>query len=256
MKLFGIFMITAAGFTATAATAETGMGFNGGFGLYKNTDSHNHLNDLYGQMFWNFGGPFGAQFDLTTHEYDFDSQRRLSLGAHLSYEVSAEVSVGAYYGQQDWFGNDYQYYGAELAYEDNRFKADGHIGKFEPVGGGFDYTLWGFDGIFLIGDYGGVSSVSSDGSAASSSGPSGSFGPSSSFGGRYYIIGGVHGIIDPIHETLFYIGGSAELNNGLYADLTAATVNGQEQIGFQLRKELGGGVPYHRRGWTAAFHAW
>ncbi|MGH1465426.1 MAG: hypothetical protein ACRBBQ_08675 [Cognatishimia sp.] len=256
MKLLNILLVGVTGFSATTVAAESDLRFNGGFGLYKNTDSQNHLNDLYGQMFWNFGGPFGAQFDLTTYEYDFDSQRRFSLGAHLSYEVTPEFSVGAYYGQQDWFGNDYQYYGAELAYEDNRFKADGHVGKFEPVGGGFDYTLWGFDGSYLIGDFGGASSIFGDETGASSSGPSGSFGPSSSFGGRYYIIGGIHGIIDPIDETMLYVGASAELNNGLYADLTAMTVNDQEQIGFQLRKELGDGVPYHRRGWTAVFKAW
>lgn len=231
---------------ATATYAEPQWGANFGLEYFDNRDWDTSVNSLYGQGNYSFGN-FGLQLDIAANKYDFYDDRELNLGLHAYYDTGMNWKLGGYLGRQKWFGNDWDYYGLETAYTSNRFRVDAHIGKFEYSG--FDYTLFGIDTSYdLFGDpYDGP---------ASSADPS--WGPSSSFSGPPVTLNfGLHGVRDTgFDENLIYVGATASLFNDFKIDLTAARVAEQNQFGIALRKELGGGVPFHLRGWTSAFKAW
>lgn len=233
------------GLLALPALAETDWGINLGFGYHKNTDADSTLNEVFGQVKYSYDR-FGVQLDLGSNKYSFESSRRGNLGLHTYYGLTDGFKLGAYYGRQDWFGLDYDYYGLEAAYETDQLKIDGHVGKFEPSGGSGN-TLFGFDMSYLLYEGG-------FGNGPFSSGPSS--GPSSSFGGRYYLIGGWHGVRDGLSENLIYLGASSELRPGMFLDLRASRSAGDNQLGLMLRTEFDGGVPFHPRGWTAGFKSW
>lgn len=241
--------ITAAALMLIASTAQAEPGWGANFGLeyFDNRTADTTVNSLYGQGNYNFGN-WGAQLDLASNKYSFYGDRELNFGLHAYYDTSMDWKIGGYLGRQKWFGNDWDYYGLETKYSNDRFNVDAHIGKFEY--GSTDYTMFGIDTSYdLFGD----PYANGPGSSADPS-----WGPSSSFSGPPFTLNfGFHGVRDTsLNENLFYVGATAPLFDGFKLDLTASRVSDNDQIGVAIRKELGGGVPFGIRGWTSSFKSW
>ena len=241
MRISPVLAATALSLVALPALADDGLRF--GLGWTKNVTIDTRLVEVYGQYHKELGVNFAIQGDITVNKYSFDTDSRFNLALHAAYKPTDETWVGAYVGRQDWFGNDFNYYGVEYGWRHPAWYGDMHIGRFDAATGTFERTLYGADvsvNLSHLLKQVPVSPATED---------------------RISAKFGLHGVADGTDEQLVYVGLGYKVQSDWEISARASRVLNadHDQIGVFLEympRARDSDVPFSRRGWTAAFKAW
>lgn len=95
------------------------------------------------------------QFDLGAQAYDGEGLDNLTYAAHAFYAINPMLTVGAYYGLDDWDGsNDWDYYGIEAKFAPggaaSRLEIEAFVGWYEQQSSTSGGNLIGLSGSYAV----------------------------------------------------------------------------------------------------------
>lgn len=155
-------ILTSAALTALLATSANAqsVAFGGDVSAsYISRDYGSGSSDRYqlnGSVVTGFGA-FGAQFDLGAQSYaDGNGFDNFTYAAHVFYAVNPAITVGAYYGVDDWGGgsNNDEYFGIEAKFTPggaaSRVEIEAFIGWYEDSATDYGSNQIGLSGSYAV----------------------------------------------------------------------------------------------------------
>ncbi|SFK62993.1 hypothetical protein [Shimia haliotis] len=218
-----------------AGTAQAQQ-YNGdiSFGLYNNSGDTSRfgaetLGYLYSRSSFEFGGAWGAQFDLGGAAI-FGDNAQPAVGGHLFYNVNENISLGAFYAHEGYlrarapgesFG-DAQHYGLEFHYSQANIEMNGYYGKYKPDCCS-NRDLAGIDAKFGIGTVPGLK-----------------------------IVAGMHGSFNGADDFYWYGGAEKDYSNNMTFGARYSRDDDENVFGLYADYKFGSGAKFSMRGLGSA----
>ena len=135
---------------AIAPTLASAFEIGGGSVEYSYRDGQfDSQQQVSGSAAFSFGNAFGAQVGLK-HAFYEDGTVSNGGEAHLTYGFGSGLTAGAFYGVETFDDDDYQYYGAEVAFVTGSFSTEASISRYD--GQSYEATDFTVDSKYTIGD--------------------------------------------------------------------------------------------------------
>lgn len=92
---------------------------------------------LSGSLELGFDRNFGLQGDLSLGRFGLSDADTASVALHGLYHASENASLGAFFGRDEIEGKGYNFYGAEVGFEQGQFNGDAYVaaGEFSSIDG-------------------------------------------------------------------------------------------------------------------------
>ncbi|SDW20266.1 porin [Litoreibacter albidus] len=130
-----------------AAFELTGGSVDLGYSAFADDTDFSKLS-LQGSVEAAFTRNFGAQLDLSYHDFNFVNDSGSNMTLHALYHVNEVASLGLFYGRDSDGSTDIDFYGIEGGYEFNNFDAEMYLATGEEAG--ISGNMFGLEGRYAI----------------------------------------------------------------------------------------------------------